>query len=172
MKPTLELIHNFLKQLDEQSSWGAIPTAERLEMMAVGIKIFPASYYQGLAYRIISDEASAALLPKFSSYTAGELASSWSNSLEGCSNFLVDIVLNDKIDTFSGFLLEASIIGFSLQTWLELYEDLKITHPHYPEVPAWVKERKDEIILIEVTDIGANKKFTFDVHREPSLVVE
>ena len=172
MKPTLELIHNFLKQLHEHSSWNELPSADRLEMIAIGMKIFPGSHYQGLAYRVISDASVPDLVHNFSSQVAGELASSWSHTLEGCSHFLADIVIGDGIEYFEGLLVEAHINGFSIHTWLTQYEELKVSHPHYPEVPLWVQDRSEEIILLEVKEIGSTKKFTFDAARDPNLIIE
>lgn len=172
MKPSLELIHQFLKQLNDHSSWNALPTAERLEMVAIGLKLFPGSQYQGKAYRVISDASVPEILHNFSSQVAGELASSWSHSLEGCSHFLADIVIGEGIDYFEGLLIEAQITGFSIHTWLKQYEELKSSHPHYPEVPLWVKDREEEIILLEVKSTGVIKKFNFDACREPNLIVE
>lgn len=171
MKPSLELIYNFIKKLDENSAWTDLPTAERLEMMAIGMKIFPGSHFQGTAYRVISD-ADSSMINNFSSLVAGEIASSWSHSLEGCSNFLADIVIGDKINYFEGLLVEAHITGFSIHTWISQYEELKSSHPHYPEVPVWVKDRSEEIILLQVGNIGSTKKFSFDATRDPNLVVE
>jgi hypothetical protein len=164
----LEKIKTFLKKLDDHSSWNSLPMSDRIQFGNEGIAIFKAAQFQGTAFRVISETSVVGVKENFNIKAASEAGTCWSHSVRGCEHFLADIVIGDGHDQFSGIMIEAEIVGFSLYAWLKEYKKFS-EELNLPVVPMWVRESEEEIILTELISVNQIKNFDFDSHRENNL---
>jgi hypothetical protein len=163
-----EKIKTFLTKMDNHSSWNALSPEAQLIFASEGSALFPSSRFSGKAFRVISSTSVPGLDERFDITLASQPGSSWSHSIRGCESFLADIVISEGFDVFDGIIIEAEIVGFSIYNWLKEYS-LMAKEFELPEVPTWVRQSEEEIILTELGRVMSTKRFDFNARRENNL---